>query len=147
MLKSWRSPVVVISAIPLAVASGMWGLLLFGKPMCQPAMMGLILLGGTVINNAILLLGFVETDRAGGMPLEEALVQSVRRRLRPILITTVSTVLGLSPLVFEQAVGLERMSPLGIVASVGLLVGTVLTLVVVPTVYSVLTPRRATSPA
>lgn len=137
MLDSWRQPVVVLSAIPLAVASGMWGLLLFGKPMCQPAMMGFILLGGTVINNAILLLGFVRAALAEGRPLEEALVQSVRRRLRPILITTVSTILGLSPLVFERAVGLERMSPLGIVASVGLLVGTVLTLVIVPVVHAV----------
>jgi multidrug efflux pump subunit AcrB len=138
MLKSWRHPVTVLSAIPLAVASGLWGLMLFHKPMCQPAMMGFILLGGTVINNAILLLGFVETARAEGMPRDEALVQSVQRRMRPILITTVSTILGLAPLILEQAVGLERMSPLGIVAAVGLLVGTVLTLVVVPTVYAAL---------
>ncbi len=146
MLKSWVNPLTVLAAIPLAVASGFWGLLAFGKPMCQPAMMGMILLGGTVINNAILLLGFVETARADGLPRDEALVQSVRQRLRPIMITTVSTILGLSPLIMENAVGLERMSPLGIVAASGLLAGTILTLVVVPTVYAALDelfPRKS----
>jgi len=65
-------------------------------------------------------------------------VESVSLRLRPILMTTISTCVGLSPLVFEMAVGLERMSPLAIVASTGLLVGTFLTMVLVPVVYSCL---------
>lgn len=70
------------------------------------------------------------------MSKQEAILQSVRLRLRPILMTTFSTCIGLSPLMFEMAVGLERMSPLAIVASTGLLVGTFLTMIVVPVVYS-----------
>jgi multidrug efflux pump subunit AcrB len=72
------------------------------------------------------------------MARSEALLQSVRLRMRPVLMTTVSTILGMTPLVFEMAVGLERMSPLGVAAAVGLAVGTVWTLVVVPVVYTVL---------
>ncbi|HKL77310.1 MAG TPA: efflux RND transporter permease subunit [Gammaproteobacteria bacterium] len=133
-----RYPVAIIAAIPLAVASALWGLLVFGKPMSMPAIMGLILLGGTVVNNSILLLDFVRQARAEGAERETAIVEAVRLRLRPVLMTTLSTVLGLSPLVFEMAVGLERMSPLGIAAATGLLAGTVLTLVVLPVLFSLL---------
>jgi len=131
-----RHPVAIMAAIPLAVAGALWGLLVFGKPMSMPAIMGLILLGGTVVNTQILLLDFVRQARAEGSGREDAIVEAVRLRLRPVLMTTVSTVLGLSPLVFEMAVGLERMSPLGIAAATGLLVATVLTLVVLPVVFS-----------
>jgi multidrug efflux pump subunit AcrB len=70
------------------------------------------------------------------MDKDEAILQSIRLRIRPILMTTGSTVIGLLPLVFERAVGLERMSPIGVVATTGLLVGTFLTMIVIPTVYS-----------
>jgi multidrug efflux pump subunit AcrB len=70
------------------------------------------------------------------MDKDEAILQSIRLRIRPILMTTGSTVIGLLPLVFEMAVGLERMSPIGVVATTGLLVGTFLTIIVIPTVYS-----------
>ncbi|MHA1554955.1 MAG: efflux RND transporter permease subunit, partial [Alphaproteobacteria bacterium] len=136
MFKSFLHPFTIMAAIPLAVAGGFWGLLLFDKPMCKPAMMGMILLGGTIVNNSILLLDFIINARASGMARDEAILQSVRLRLRPILMTTVSTIIGLSPLIFEMAVGLERMSPLGIVAAMGLMVGTFLTMIVIPVVYS-----------
>lgn len=138
MFKSFLHPFTIMAAIPLAVAGGFWGLLLFDKPMCKPAMMGMILLGGTIVNNSILMLDFIINARASGMARDEAIMQSVRLRLRPILMTTVSTIIGLSPLIFELAVGLERMSPLGIVAASGLLVGTFLTMIVIPVVYSLL---------
>jgi len=133
-----RHPLAIMAAIPLAIASALWGLLVFGKPMSMPAIMGLILLGGTIVNNSILLLDFVRQAQAEGRQRNEAIVEAVRLRLRPVLMTTVSTILGLSPLVFEMAVGLERMSPLGIAAATGLLVGTVLTLVVLPVLFSLL---------
>ena len=137
IFKSLRHPVTIMAAIPLAVAGALWGLLLFDKPMCKPAMMGMILLGGTIVNNSILLLDFIINTRAQGVPKREAILQAVRLRIRPILMTTVSTVIGLMPLILALAVGLERMSPLGIVAATGLIVGTFLTLVVIPVFYSV----------
>ena len=102
----------------------------------MPATMGLILLGGTVVNNSILLLDFILNARKRGVEKNEAIINSVQLRIRPILMTTISTIIGLTPLIFEMAVGLERMSPLGIVASSGLLIGTFLTMIVIPVVYS-----------
>ena len=138
MFRSFRHPFTIISAIPPAVAGAMWGLLLFDKPFCKPAFMGIILLGGTIVNNAILMLDFILEARKQGVPKDEAIVRSVRLRLRPILMTAGSTIIGFSPLIFEMAVGLERMSPLGIAAGAGLLLGTVITTVAMPVVYSAL---------
>jgi len=136
MFRSFGHPITIMAAIPLAVAGAMWGLLLFDKPMCKPATMGMILLGGTIVNNSILLLDFIIEARKKGMPKHEAILETVRLRIRPILMTTASTIIGLTPLIFEMAVGLERMSPLGIVAATGLLAGTFLTMIVIPVVYS-----------
>jgi len=136
MFKSFLHPFTIMAAIPLAVAGGFWGLLIFDKPMCKPAMMGMILLGGTIVNNSILLLDFIISARKRGMRRDEAITEAVRLRLRPVLMTTASTIVGLLPLIFEMAVGLERMSPIGIVAACGLLLGTVLTMVVIPVLYS-----------
>jgi multidrug efflux pump subunit AcrB len=136
MFRSYGDPLTIMSAIPLAIAGALWGLLLFDKPMSMPGNMGMIFLAGTIINNSVLLLDFILSARKQGLEKEEAILQSVSLRIRPILMTTFSTVVGLSPLVFETAVGLERMSPLAIVASTGLVVGTFLTMVVVPVFYS-----------
>lgn len=142
MFGSFSHPLTIMAAIPLAIAGALWGLLLFDKPMSMPGNMGMIFLAGTVINNSVLLLDFILHARREGLERDEAIVQSVSLRLRPILMTTCSTCVGLSPLVFEMAVGLERMSPLAIVASTGLLVGTFLTMVVVPVAYSCLDDLR-----
>lgn len=116
----------------------LWGLLLYQKPMCMPARMGLLLLAGIIINNSIFLIDFIKQARAEGLDRQNALEQSVRLRLRPVLMTTISTFVGMLPIIYETAVGLERMSPLGTAAGFGLLVGTVMTLVVTPAVYSLL---------
>ena len=138
IFKSFSHPITIMAAIPLAIAGAMWGLLLFDKPMCKPAKMGLILLGGTIINNSILLLDFILTKRMLGVAKKEAIIEAVKLRIRPILMTTVSTIVGLTPLVFEMAVGLERLSPLGVVAASGLAVGTFLTIIVIPVIYSLM---------
>ncbi|MCD6568940.1 efflux RND transporter permease subunit [bacterium] len=136
MYKSFSHPVVIMTAIPLAAIGALWGLLIFDKPMCMPALMGMILLAGTVVNNSILLLDFILAARKKGFSREEAIIQSVKIRTRPILMTASSTVIGLTPLVFEMAVGLERLSPLGIVAASGLILGTFLTMVIIPVIYA-----------
>lgn len=138
LFESWWRPILVMATIPLSLIGALWGLLVFDKPMCMPAMMGIILLGGTIVNNAIILIDFIDTAVKNGMPRRQALEESVKTRLRPILITTLSTVLGLMPLTFESAVGLERMSPLGVVASFGLLFGTIMTMVMIPVLYDLI---------
>lgn len=141
LFQNWWRPFLVMAAIPLSLIGAFWGLLIFDKPMCMPAMMGIILLGGTIVNNAIILIDFIDSAVDQGMPRHQALFESVKTRLRPILITTFSTILGLMPLTFEQAVGLERMSPLGVVASFGLLAGTLMTMVMVPVIYDLFCPK------
>ena len=138
LFECWWRPVLVMASIPLAMIGALWGLLIFDKPMCMPAMMGIILLGGTIVNNAIILIDFIDSAIKQGVTRHLALEQSVRTRLRPILITSFSTILGLMPLTFETAVGLERMSPLGVVASLGLLFGTITTMVMIPVIYDLL---------
>jgi len=108
MYKSFVHPLTIMLSILVPIAAGVWGLFVFHKPMCKPAMMGMILLAGTVVNNAILLLDHILKARASGMSKNDAIVEAVRLRFRPIVMTAASTALGLTPLVFEMAVGMER---------------------------------------
>ncbi len=142
LFQSFTDPLVVMSIIPFTVGAALWGLLLFDKPLCMPANMGLIFVAGVVVNNSVLMLDFIKRGKANGLDERESILESLRIRIRPILMTTASTVVGLSPLVLELAVGLERLSPLAIVASSGLLVGTFLTMIVVPVVYSLFSSVR-----
>ena len=111
-------------------------MLLTGKHQCQPSFMGMILLAGIVVKNSILLIDFIEEAREKGDGILEAIIGSVRVRTRPILMTAVGTAVGMIPIAFEWAIGLERLSPLAVVAIGGLLVSTFLTLVYVPILYS-----------
>jgi len=138
VFESFSLPLPILIAIPLSVIGSLWGLLLYSKPMCMPAMMGMLLLAGIVINNSIFLIDFIKQARKTGMDRSQALEQSVRLRLRPVLMTTISTFVGMLPIIYETAVGLERMSPLGTAAGFGLLVGTVMTMIVTPVFYSLL---------
>jgi len=152
MFKSFTHPITIMSSVLFSVAAAMWGLLLFDKPMCKPAMMGIILLSGTVVNNVILVIDFINQRRAAGMAKDEAIIEAVRLRFRPILMTALSASIGLSPLVFEMAVGMERLSPLGIVASVGLLAGVFISTLLIPVIYSLVDSasgffRRTSRPA
>jgi multidrug efflux pump subunit AcrB len=134
--RSWVHPLTIMSAIPLALIGASWGMLLAGKHGCMPSLMGMILLAGIVVKNSILLIDFIAEARARGEGTLEALVGSVRVRTRPILMTAVGTAVGMVPIAAEWAIGLERLSPLAIVAIGGLLVSTFLTMVYVPVFYS-----------
>ncbi len=133
--KSFGDPIIIMIAIPFAFIGAVWGLLIAGKHGCMPAFMGLILLGGIVVKNSILLIDFAQLYREQGNSLLESLRMAIQVRTRPILMTAVTTIVGMIPIAFEWAVGLERLSPLAIVAIGGLVVGTFLTLVFIPTFY------------
>ncbi len=104
----------------------------------MPALMGMILLSGVVVNNSILLLDFIERAKSDGSDLYKAIEGSILARTRPILMTAFSTIAGMVPIATERAIGLERLSPLAVVAIFGLLVATILTLVYVPFFYALL---------
>ncbi|HET6460677.1 MAG TPA: efflux RND transporter permease subunit, partial [Syntrophales bacterium] len=134
--KSWIHPLTIMSAIPLSLIGAVWSMLIIGKQQSQIAFMGMILLCGLVVKNSILLIDFIEEARARGDNISEAIRGSVRIRTRPILMTAVGTSVGMLPIALEWAIGLERLSPLAIVAIGGLMVSTFLTLIYVPILYS-----------
>jgi multidrug efflux pump subunit AcrB len=133
---SYLQPVIIMSAIPLAFIGVPWGMLLLERHFCMPAAMGMILLGGIVVNNSIILVDFIERSRAEGKSLQAAIEAAISRRTRPILMTALSTVAGMLPVAAQSAVGLERLSPLAVVAIAGLLVSTFLTLAWIPALYA-----------
>jgi multidrug efflux pump subunit AcrB len=141
--RSWRHPVTVLSAVPLAAAGGLWALMVTFKSANMPAFMGLILLGGVAVNTSILLLDVMERLRSEGLDRGEAIAEAIRRRTRPILMTTISTIVGMLPVALQTAVGLERLSPLAIVSIGGLLVSSLLVLVFVPVAASSLEDAAA----
>ncbi len=130
--QSLRLSLIMILVLPLSMIGASWGMLIAHKPSCMPSMVGLLLLFGIIIKNAVLLIDFYkEFEKEGKGPFESAL-QSVRVRFRPVFMTAFGTIAGMIPIALEQAVGLERLSPLADVAIGGLLIGTILTLVYIP---------------
>lgn len=136
--ESLSAPFAIILSIPLAAMGSMWFLLFGGQHRCAPAMMGLILVSGIIIRNAILLIDFAEDFMKRYGDIRKALVEAVRVRTRPVLMTAFATIAGLIPIALQKAVGLERLAPLAWVAIGGLIVGTFLTLVYVPIFYFVI---------
>jgi CzcA family heavy metal efflux pump len=136
--ESVTNPLVILVSVPLALVGVVALLWATGTPLSAPALLGVILLAGIVVNNAILLVEYVELGRREhGLTAEEAVVEAGAVRLRPILMTTGTTVLGMLPLAMGIGEGTELMRPLAISVVGGLTVSTILTLVVVPCAYLV----------
>ncbi len=131
-------PLTIIFTVPLGVIGVLWALLITRNSLSLPAMMGLVMLGGIVVNNAIVLVDFVKYLRSKGVEKVEALIQAGGTRLRPILITTITTVLGMFPLAISTKAGAEGMRPMAIAVIGGLTVATLLTLIVIPIIYIIL---------
>jgi multidrug efflux pump subunit AcrB len=130
--RSVRLALIMIVVLPLSMIGAAWGMLLFDKPSCMPSLLGILLLFGIIIKNAVLLIDFYQGYREQGESPFESAQEAVRVRFRPVMMTAFGTIAGMIPIALEQAVGLERLSPLADVAIGGLLVGTLLTLVYVP---------------
>lgn len=140
--RSFLRPVAILATLPLALIGAAWAMMIANKHGCMPSFMGLILLMGIVVNNGILLVDFIQTALNQGKPLNDAIIQAVQLRTRPILMTAGSTIVGMIPIAMEWAVGIERLSPLAVVAIGGLLAGTFLTLLVVPVLFHALESGR-----
>ena len=130
--KSVRMAFIMIIVLPLSLIGASWGMLLFHKPSCMPSLLGILLLFGIIIKNAVLLIDFYQEYRAKGKEPFESAKEAVRVRFRPVMMTAFGTIAGMVPIALEQAIGLERLSPLADVAIGGLIIGTLLTLVYVP---------------
>ena len=130
--RSVRLAIIMILVLPLSMIGASWGMLLFNKPSCMPSLLGILLLFGIIIKNAILLIDFYQANKAKGESNFQSALDSVTVRFRPVMMTAFATIAGMIPIAMEKAVGLERLSPLADVAIGGLLVGTLLTLIYVP---------------
>ncbi|MEM1268598.1 MAG: efflux RND transporter permease subunit, partial [Bacteroidota bacterium] len=136
--ESFIHPLVILFSVPLALIGAVWGLFVTGSTVSVVVFIGLILLAGIVVNNAIVLIDLINSLRAEGMERGEAIREAGRLRLRPILMTTLTTVLGLLPLALGVGEGAEVRAPMAVTVIGGLVVSTALTLVVIPVVYDVL---------
>ncbi len=141
--RSFLRPVAIMATLPLSLIGAAWAMMIAGKHGCMPSFMGLILLAGIVVKNGILLVDFIQVALEKGVALREAILQAVELRTRPILMTAGSTIVGMIPIAMEWAVGIERLSPLAVVAIGGLIAGTFLTLLVVPVLFHALESARS----
>ena len=145
--ESLLHPFVIMFSIPLALIGVIITLYAFNIPLSVVVFLGLIMLAGIVVNNAIVLVDYVNQLRDRGLPKREALVEAGKVRLRPILMTTTTTVLGLLPMALGLGEGAEIRTPMAITVIAGLISSTFLTLIVIPTVYSVLAPEKVKADA
>ena len=139
--ESLLHPFVILFTIPLALVGAVLALLLTRSPVSVVVFIGLILLVGLVVKNAIILIDKVNQLREAGVAKREALVEGARSRLRPIVMTTLCTLFGFLPLALAFGEGAEVRSPMAITVIGGLLVSTLLTLLVIPVVYDLLDRR------
>jgi HAE1 family hydrophobic/amphiphilic exporter-1 len=133
--RSFSHPATIMVAIPLQFVGVGIALLAAGKYLSMPALLGIILLTGTVVNNSIVLIDYMLQRLRAGAALDEAVTDSVAVRFRPIMMTALSDVAGMLPLALELAVGAERFSPIATVVIGGILAATLLTLVVIPVLF------------
>jgi HAE1 family hydrophobic/amphiphilic exporter-1 len=131
-------PFIIMFAVPLSLIGVAWALVVTDTSMNVVVILGMIMLGGIVVNNGIVLIDYINILRSKGVGVEEAVMQAGKTRLRPILMTALTTILGLLPMALAIGKGAELRSPLAISVMGGLLVATFLTIFVIPAIYLVI---------
>lgn len=140
--QSLMSPFIILFSIPLAFTGGFLALFLSGKEVSVIAMLGFIMLAGLIVNNGIVLIDYINQARAEGKSKKEAIVEAGVTRLRPILMTALTTILAMSTSALGMGEGSEMMQPMAITIIGGLTYGTVLTLIVIPCIYDAFTKEK-----
>ncbi|NBK90550.1 acriflavin resistance protein [bacterium 1XD21-13] len=140
--QSLLSPFIIMFTVPLAFTGGLFGLFFAGSEFSVIAMIGFVMLSGIIVNNGIVLIDYTNQLIDRGMSKTEALVEAGKTRMRPILMTALTTVLGLSTMGAGVGMGADMVQPMAIVTIGGLLYGTLLTLFVIPCIYSLLIRRK-----
>ncbi len=131
-------PLTIMFSVPVAYSGSIIGLAITNNPLSVPAYVGVIMLAGIVVNNAIVLVDYINTLRERGLDKEAAIIKAGPTRLRPILMTTLTTILAMIPLALGLGEGAEAMAPMAIVVIFGLTTSTLLTLLIVPVIYCLL---------
>ncbi len=140
--ESLRYPFIVMFSMPLAITGAILGLLITGNTITMPAMMGFVMLVGMVVNNGIVLVDYTNQLMERGMNCFDALTTAGPRRLRPILMTTLTTVLGMLPMALATSEGSEMMQALAVAVIFGLSLSTVVTLIFIPVLYMWMNERK-----
>lgn len=140
--QSLKSPFIIMFTIPLAFTGGFLGLLITGFDVSVVALLGFVMLCGIIVNNGIVLVDYINNLRLEGKGRREAIVEAGKTRMRPILITAITTVLGLSTMALGIGTGSEIMQPIAIVCIGGLLYATIMTLYIVPVIYDILSKKE-----
>ncbi len=140
--ESLLQPFIIMMAIPFALTGAFMALFLTGTPLSLVAFLGIIMLSGIVVNNSILLIDFINQNKLVYPTREEAILNAGRFRIRPIVMTMLTTSLGLLPLAFGVGSGAELQAPMGITVIGGLIFSTVITLIIVPVFYAIMDDRH-----
>ena len=140
--QSLKGPFIVMFTIPLAFTGGFLALLICGLDVSIVSLVGFVMLTGIIVNNGIVLVDYVNQLRAEGMPRREALTEAGVTRMRPIFMTSLTTVLGLIVMAFGNDVGTAMMQPVAVVCIGGLLYATLMTLVIVPCIYDIMSRKE-----
>lgn len=140
--QSLLSPFIILFTIPLAFTGGFMGLWVSGSEVSVIAMIGFVMLSGIIVNNGIVLVDYINQLREDGEEKYAAIVEAGRTRLRPILMTALTTILGLIPMIVSSDSGSDMVRPMAVVTIGGLVYGTLLTLFVVPCIYAILNRKK-----
>ena len=143
--ESFRDPLIIMITVPLALVGALIALALFGETLNVFSQIGLIMLSGLVTKNGILIVEFANQRKAAGMAVREAIADAAAARFRPILMTSLSTILGILPIALALGAGSESRVSMGIAVIGGMIGGTLLTLFVIPAAYSFLSRATASS--
>lgn len=140
--QSLLSPFIIMFTIPLAFTGGFLGLYVSGSEVSVIALIGFVMLSGIIVNNGIVLVDYINQLRAEGMEKKEAIITAGRTRIRPVLMTALTTILALSTMAFSDDMGADMSKPMSVVTIGGLIYGTLLTLVVIPCIYDIFTRKK-----
>ncbi len=140
--QSLKSPFIILFTIPLAFTGGFFGLFFSNSEISVIAMIGFVMLSGIIVNNGIVIVDYMNQLREGGMSKKEAIIEAGKTRMRPVLMTALTTILALSTMVFSDDMGSEMAKPMSVVTIGGLSYGTLLTLLVIPCVYDIFNPEK-----
>ncbi|MDE7258996.1 MAG: efflux RND transporter permease subunit, partial [Lachnospiraceae bacterium] len=135
--QSLLSPFIIMFTIPLAFTGGFLGLYISGSEVSVIALIGFVMLSGIIVNNGIVLVDYINQLRSGGMRKREAIITAGRTRIRPVMMTALTTILALSTMAFSDDMGADMSKPMSVVTIGGLIYGTLLTLIVIPCIYDI----------
>jgi hydrophobic/amphiphilic exporter-1 (mainly G- bacteria), HAE1 family len=134
--KSYIQPLLILAIIPFGMIGAVWGHALLGLPLTLFSMFGLVALAGVVVNDSIVLIDFINARIRAGLSMEEALLESGQRRFRPIVLTSLTTIAGLAPLLTEKSFQAQLLIPMAASLAFGLMLATALVLILIPVFYS-----------